>query len=74
MSISPSGKVTAPGGIDPPYVSFSNETHASIRAFAKDIESHEEVMQFWNAPLHRLEVYVIAEDRFYTLVGDLVEE
>ncbi|MBU0569007.1 hypothetical protein KKC52_13310, partial [bacterium] len=68
------GKITATGGIDPPYVSYSKETHESIRERAKDVEAHEEVMQFWNASAHRMEVYVISEDRFYTFAGELIEE
>ena len=68
------GKITATGGIDPPYVSYSKETHESIRERAKDVEEHEEVMQFWNANAHRMEVYVISEDKFYTFAGELIEE
>jgi hypothetical protein len=68
------GKGTFTGGIDPPYISFSNESHESIRRYARDVESHEEVMQFWNGSAHRMEVYVIDEDRFYTMIGELIEE
>lgn len=63
------GKVTS-GGLDPPYISFSNESHTSIRQYARDVESHEKVMQFWNGEAHRMEVYVIDEDRFYTITGE----
>jgi hypothetical protein len=68
------GKGTFTGGIDPPYISFSNESHVSIRRYAKDVESHEEVMQFWNGEAHRMEVYIIEEDRFYTITGELIEK
>ncbi|KAF5435658.1 Head domain of trimeric autotransporter adhesin [Candidatus Methanophagaceae archaeon] len=68
------GKATITGGVDPPYVSFSDETHESIREFAKNVEGHEKVMQFWNGKAHRMEVYVISEDKFYTITGELVEE
>lgn len=67
-------KGTFLGGIDPPYISFSSESHESIRERAKDVEEHEKVMQFWNSEEHRLELYVIEEDRFYTITGDLIEE
>jgi len=67
------GKITAAGGIDPPYISFSDESHQSIREFAKSVEEHEKVMQFWNGETHRLEVYVINEDKFYTITGELIE-
>lgn len=68
------GKATITGGVDPPYVSFSKESHASIREFAKDVEDHEEVMQFWNGDSHRMEIYDISEDVFYTLTGELIVE
>jgi hypothetical protein len=68
------GKLTATGGVDPPYVSYSKETHESIREYAQYVEDHEEVMQFWNGDSHRMEVYVISEDLFYTITGELIEE
>ena len=68
-----SGKITAQGGVDPPYVSFSKESHESIREYAKNVEKHEEVLQFWNGESHRMEVYVISEDAFYTINGELIE-
>ena len=68
------GKATITGGVDPPYVSFSKESHTSIREFAKDVEDHEEVMQFWNGDSHRMEIYVISENLFYTLTGELIVE
>jgi hypothetical protein len=68
------GKATITGGVDPPYVSFSKESHNSIREFAKDVEDHEEVMQFWNGDSHRMEIYDISEDVFYTLTGEVIVE
>jgi hypothetical protein len=68
------GKARITGGVDPPYISFSAESHHSIRQYAKDVEPHEKVMQFWNGQAHRLEVYVIDEDRFYTITGELIDE
>jgi len=67
------GKATFTGGVDPPYLSFSHETHQSIRKFAKNVDEHEKVMQFWNGDAHQMEVYVISEDAFYTITGELVE-
>jgi len=67
------GKGTFTGGVDPPYISFSSESHDSIREFAKSVVEHEKVMQFWNGEMHRLEVYVIEEDKFYTITGKLIE-
>jgi len=31
-------------------------------------------MQFWNGEAHRMEVYVINEDRFHTITGERMEE
>jgi hypothetical protein len=72
--ITVNGKGTFSGGIDPPYISFSDETHDTIREYAKDVEGHEKVMQFWNGVAHRMEIYVINEDLFYTITGELIEE
>lgn len=66
------GKGTFSGGVDPPYISFSKESHESIREYALNVEDHEEVMQFWNGDAHRMEIYVISEDAFYTLTGELI--
>jgi len=68
------GKGTFTGGVDPPYISYSKESHESIRQYAEDVEEHEEVMQFWNGEAHRMEIYVISEDAFYTLTGELLVE
>ena len=67
------GKGTFTGGVDPPYISFSEETHESIRQYAQEVEDHEKVMQFWNGEAHRMEMYVISEDTFYTITGELIE-
>jgi hypothetical protein len=67
-------KIYAPGGIDPPYVSFSAESHETIREHAKTVVEHEKVMLFWNKQTHRMEVYVIDEDRFYTITGQSAEK
>lgn len=68
------GKLTVTGGIDPPYISYSKETHESIREYAKYVDDHEEVMQFWNGDTHRMEIYAISEDVFYSITGELIEE
>lgn len=67
-----SGKGTFTGGVDPPYISFSEETHESIREYAREVTVHEKVMQFWNGDAHRMEVYVINEDAFYTITGEKI--
>ena len=68
------GKGHFSGGVDPPYISFSNESHESIRQYAKTVAEHEKVMQFWNEKYHRMEIYVISEDKFYTINGELINK
>lgn len=72
-SFTVSGKATFTGGVDPPYISFSSESHETIREYAKEVEEHEKVMQFWNGEAQRIEIYIIAEDKFYTLAGKLIK-
>ena len=60
-------------GVGPPYVSYSNESHESIRKYAKTVYKGDTVMEFWNATSHRMEVYVISENKFYTLDGQSAE-
>jgi len=68
------GKATFSGGVDPPYVSYSGETYETIREYAKKVNPDQEVMQFWNKETRRMEIYVIKEDRFYAMSGELVED
>jgi len=67
-------KLTVVGGVDPPYVSYSGETHKSILKFAETVEGHEEVMQFWNKETERFEYYHLKKKKFYTMDGKLIEE
>ena len=67
------GKLTVTGLIDPPAITFSAETHDSIKQLAIGVSDHEEVMQFWNGDNNRFEVYVILQDAFYTLDGKEVK-
>lgn len=68
------GKLTATGGVDPPFVSFSAQTHQGIRALAPDLNPTEEVMIFWNTDSKQMEVYVVAEDKFYSMpLQEIVE-
>ena len=57
-----SGKATIAGGVDPPYVSFSTQTHESIRRFAKELKPHEKVMLFWNG--EKFQYYNVEKDTF----------
>jgi len=63
------GKLTVAGLVDPPAITFSVETHDSKKQLATDVEDHEEVMVYWNTENHQMEVYVLAEDAFYTFDG-----
>jgi len=67
------GKLTAIGGVDPPYVSFSAETHDSIKQLSQNLNEHEEVMLFWNIDNHQFEVYEKSQDAFYTMDGKEVK-
>ncbi len=68
------GKATFTGGVDPPYISFSAESHRTIREYAKDLDPHEVVMLFWNDDAKRMQVYARDDDAFYTLDGERVPE
>ena len=68
------GKSYIPGGVDPPYVSFSNETHQSVKRYAKSLTDHEKAMLFWNRDASRMEVYVKDQDEFQTLAGVSIED
>jgi len=61
------GKIDAPGGVDPPYVSYSLESHESIKEFSKEASDHEEVMMFWNG--EQFEVYNIEKQEFSPLTN-----
>jgi len=58
------GKITATGGVDPPYISFNAETEASIRKRSKGLMPDQAVMLFWNEG-GKLGLYHVEEDRFY---------
>lgn len=57
------GKISAPGGIDPPYMSFSLETRDGIKKRSKKCK--DDIMLFYNSNKERLEIYVKNEDKFY---------
>jgi len=63
------GKITATGGVDPPYVSYSAETRESIVERSKKLKEDQVVMQFWNCKTKRFEVYVVKEKKFYSMNG-----
>lgn len=66
------GKTTLSGGVDPPFISFTAETHSSIREFALSVLEHEKIMLFWNADTNRFEIYDIAKDEFHGLYEDML--
>lgn len=55
-------------------MSYSKESHQSIREYAKNVAAHEEVMLFWNGEGHRMETYVISENKPYLITGELMQE
>ena len=68
------GKITATGGVDPPYVSYSAENYKSIRKMSKGLKDDQVVMQFYNSIRNRFEFYHIKKDCFYTLSGYKIKE
>lgn len=71
IEINEDGKVTI-RQLDPDYISYSKESHESIREYSRNVEDHEAVMQFWNGEAHRMEIYDISQDAFYTFNGELI--
>ena len=67
------GKITAVGGVDPPYVSYSDESCNSIRAMYKRDAVKDNVMQFWNASERRFDYYLADEDKCYPMGGEAKE-
>lgn len=66
------GKLTAIGGIDPPYVLFDAESRASIKARVLrevPVEKQTGAAQFWNPTTRKMELYIASEDKFYDLVS-----
>ncbi len=55
-------------------MSYSNETHKSIRKFAETVIEHEKVMQFWCSTHRQMEIYIIAKNKFYTFCGKEIKE
>jgi hypothetical protein len=62
-----SGKAQVDGGVDPPYISFTGETEASIKEYAKGLQPKEKVMLFYNINNQRLEMYDVDNDKFSSL-------
>lgn len=72
-----SGKITATGGVDPPYVSFEMETREEIiERVAKEIpeEKLNQAIQFWNEETNQFEVYLPIKDQFMDLQGNILAE
>jgi hypothetical protein len=61
------GKITATGGVDPPYVSYTNESCDTIKQMYQDDEVKDNVMQFWNIDNRRFEYYLADKDVCYPL-------
>lgn len=59
------GKITATGGVDPPYVSFKMQTHDQIRERSKSVT--DDVMQFYCETEKRMELYIIKDNVFTPL-------
>jgi hypothetical protein len=69
------GKLTASGGMDPPYLLLDSETRASIaRRVAREVPPTKRggAALFWNNQTKKLEIYVAAEGAFYNLAGNVI--
>ena len=69
------GKLTANGGIDPPYMLLDAQTRAAIKGevlFEVPTNKQTGAAVFFNAATHRLEIYVASEDAFYDLNGEVI--
>ena len=67
------GKLTATGGIDPPYVLYDAHSRAETktRVLAEvPLAKQTGAALFWNPSTHRLETYIASEDKFYDLSGN----
>lgn len=62
VKISTDGKISAPGGIDPPYISFSNESEASIEKMSTHCK--DDVMLYYDADKHKFRTYNKKERKF----------
>ncbi len=60
------------GMVTPPAVAFTAETHDSIKQMAVDFTGNDEVITYWNTDNRQMEVYIIAEDSFFTFSGEPV--
>ncbi|RKZ27884.1 hypothetical protein DRQ29_02780, partial [bacterium] len=69
------GKLTAIGGVDPPYVLYDSETREAIKArIVKEVpkEKLTGAVLFWNGESKRFEVYLPTEGEFLDLQGNLL--
>lgn len=67
------GKLNVGGVVDPPAVSFTAETRTSIRKLAKTVQEKEKVLIYWNVDTHKMEVYHVEENKFYDMMGNLLQ-
>ncbi len=71
-----SGKITAIGGIDPPYVSFEMEARESIiERVQREIpeEKLNQAILFWNEETDQFEIYLPIKGQFRNLQGNILE-
>ncbi|MCX6722644.1 MAG: hypothetical protein NT094_01075 [Candidatus Staskawiczbacteria bacterium] len=76
-SIDASGKLTAVGGVDPPYMLFDLQTRDQIsNNFSQNIplEKKGGAMMFFNADTKQMEFYIPVEGIFYDLLGNKIDE
>lgn len=70
------GKLTATGGVDPPYLLLDRETRESVAAKVNKevpVEKMGGAALFFNKNTKRLEVYVAEDRAYYSLNGDQLQ-
>lgn len=69
------GKISADGGIDPPYMLLDAHTRAEIKGeVLVEVPTNKQTgaAVYFNPATHKLEMYVASEDKFYDVNGNLL--
>lgn len=68
------GKLYVDGGVDPPYVSFTDENCETIKQRYIDEEVKDNIMLFWNSDNMQFEYYLAEENNCYAISSNVPEE
>jgi hypothetical protein len=75
LNITTSGKLTASGGIDPPYMLFDLQTREEVADLINQkvpLNKRAGATMFFNSETKKMEVFLANEGRFYDLNGNLL--